>query len=148
MNWTGLTVVDCVTGRVQKVSGDPLRLRTAEYPTTSAHGDALAFYPNRRIGLEPLAVARAVPKPGDPVWLLAPARGTEALVHAGRWLGTEDDWYLYRLANQGLDMVGTSGGAVVNSDHQVIGIHVAAGQSDQGVISIASPIMPLIPEIQ
>jgi hypothetical protein len=148
MNWTGLTVVDCVTGKVQKVSGDPLRLRTAEYPTTSAHGDALAFYPNHRIGLEPLAVAGAVPKPGDPVWLLAPARGTEALVHAGRWLGTEDDWHLYRLDNQGLDMVGTSGGALVNSDHQVIGIHVAAGQSDQGVISIASPILPLIPEIQ
>ena len=45
-------------------------------------------------------------------------------------------------------MVGTSGGALVNADHQVIGIHVAAGESDQGVISIASPIRPLIGALQ
>jgi hypothetical protein len=148
MYWNGLTVVDCVSGKWQQVSGQPLRLRTAEYPSISVHGDALAFEPDRRIGLEPLAVASTIPRQGDPVWLLAPARGSEALVHGGRWLGVEDDWYLYRLDNQGLDMVGTSGGALVNADHQVIGIHVAAGESDQGVISIASPIKPLIGELQ
>lgn len=143
-----LTTIDCVSGEAKEVAGKPIRLNTAEYPSLSLHGDSLAFEPDEKVRLQPLAIGSTVPSPGDPVWLLAPARGTEALVHSGRWLGKEDDWFLYRLDNQSLDMVGTSGGAVVDRNHEVVGIHIAGGESDQGMISIASPIKPLIAEIR
>jgi hypothetical protein len=80
--------------------------------------------------------------------LLAPIGGTDKVAHGGRWVGSEDDWLIYRLDDQTLDLTGTSGGALVNVKHEVIGIHVAGGQSEQGLISIASPIRPIIPEIR
>lgn len=148
MFFQGLRTIDCVSGRAFEVTGKPVRLRTAEYPSISAHGDALAFEPDANIGLQPLQVTTSVPETGDTIWLLAPARGTDQLAHSGRWIGKEKDWYLYRLDNQALDLVGTSGGAVVNRDHEVVGIHVAGGETSDGVISIASPIQPIISEIR
>lgn len=148
MHYRGLTILDCVSGAIQEVEGEPIRLRTAEFPSPSVHGDAVAIEPHNRLGLDPLPVASQLPAAGERIWLLAPSRSTERLVHSGRWLGVEEEWYYYRLDDQALDIVGTSGGAVLDSQHRVIGIHVAAGESDQGTLSIASPIKPLIPEIQ
>ncbi|MCG8653323.1 MAG: hypothetical protein MI861_26025 [Pirellulales bacterium] len=148
IRWESLTVVDCVSDRQSSPAGKPLRLQTAEYPSISVHGDALAFEPADKSEFEPLPIASQLPEPDDRVWLLAPARGTQALVHGGRWIGKEGDWLHYRLDHQALDMVGTSGGALVNEDHQVIGIHVASGEANQEIISIASPIRSIISEIR
>ncbi len=148
MHLKRLAITDCVSSETVEVAGAPLRLRTAEYPSISVHGDSLVFEPLRQIGLDPLAVSSKLPSKGDRVWLLAPARGTKSLAHAGRWIGSEDDWLIYRLDNPTLDLVGTSGGAVVNVDHEVIGIQVASRQSDQGVTSIVSPIRSIIDQMR
>ncbi len=114
----------------------------------SVHGDSLVFEPDRQIGLKPLAVTSTIPNPGDRVWLLAPAGGTDGLVHAGRWLGSSGDWYHYRLDEPTLAMAAASGGALLNVEHEVIGIQVAVEESGQGTIAIASPIQSIIYEIQ
>ncbi len=148
IHWRGLDITDCVSQERRSPKGEPLRLRTQEYPLISVHGDALVFEPESQIGLDPLAVASTLPQEGDRVWLLAPIAGSSELVHPGRWIGNKEDWLVYRLDNQALNLQSASGGAVVNVDHQVVGIHVATEAAPQGTTAIASPIKAIIPEIQ
>ena len=148
MYWQGLELIDCIDGSRIEVRGEPLRLRTAEFPTRSANGDSLAIQPEATQGLTPLPITTQLPAPGDRVWLLAPAPGTDQLAHPGRWIGFNNGWLLYRLDDQALDLVGTSGGAVVNADHEAIAIHVATDTSGDVALSIASPLELIVPEIR
>jgi hypothetical protein len=71
-------------------------------------------------------LARTLPRPGEPVWILAQVRGgvpDGELIHRARAQGLDRGWFYCEFENPNIVTAGASGAPVLNSAGEVVGIY-------------------------
>ncbi len=134
----GVVVSDCFDRR-----RPPIRLGkevvsipdAASFPGPSKAGDIVAILVPTDVKLETRRLAAKMPAKGDRVWLAAEVfagapKGRR--LHPARIDGTEAGYLLYVFEEADIELVGTSGGPVLNAAGEVVAIHLSGGKTPDG----------------
>jgi hypothetical protein len=117
---------------------------TAPIPSPSIAGDIIAARLDSSEGLRPMKLAKANPKDGTDVWLAAPVAGgaprTQRL-HSALVTGiNKGNNLMFEFDSNDLSLIGTSGGAILNSRGEVVGIQVGTVSLGKQLYGTANPV--------
>jgi hypothetical protein len=124
---------------------------TAPLDKDSKAGDFIAARLTSSDGFEPMKLGTTNPRPGSRVWVAAPvvkgAPATERL-HGATVVGVQEGFLVYRFDLAGLELVGTSGGAVLTASGDVVAVHVGGGKQGANLLGLGTPVERFRPALE
>ena len=148
--WQEVRLKDCVGGAITpELAGKALSLpATAPFPELSAHGDVIAFLPEKRGSFQPYLLSLRPPLPNEEVWMVAEVIGRESLTHPARIAGQERGWMSYEFDDPELELRATSGAPIVNADGEVVAVHAGGGERGGKLVGFGTAAFRFLPVLR
>jgi hypothetical protein len=119
------------------------------FDKTGAEADLAAFIVRDSEKLPSFSFAEHMPQKGETVFVYArPRNSDEAKLLPATVQEVEDKWLAYAYADKTLDMRGTSGAPVLDTEGRVVGMNLGGGEQNGQLVGIANPASAMRAAIQ